>query len=35
MDVGIFYKIQVASPIKLREREYEVFHQEMDYRSVR
>jgi alkanesulfonate monooxygenase SsuD/methylene tetrahydromethanopterin reductase-like flavin-dependent oxidoreductase (luciferase family) len=27
MDFGIFYEIQVASPLKHREREYEVFHQ--------
>ena len=26
MDVGIFYEIQVASPLKHREREYQVFH---------
>jgi len=30
MDVGIFYEIQVASPLKHREREYQVFHQVMD-----
>ena len=27
MDFGIFYEIQVASPLKNRHREYEVFHQ--------
>src|SRR5438128_8822525 len=27
MDFGIFYEIQVASPLKNRRREYEVFHQ--------
>ena len=26
MDFGIFYEIQVASPLKHREREYQVFH---------
>ena len=30
MDVGIFYEIQVASPLKHREREAQVFHQVMD-----
>lgn len=30
MDVGIFYEIQVASPLKHREREYQVFHQVLD-----
>jgi hypothetical protein len=27
MDFAVFYEIQVASPLKHREREYEVFHQ--------
>ena len=27
MDFGVFYEIQVASPFKYREREYEAFHQ--------
>ncbi len=27
MDFGIFYEIQVASPFKYRQREYEVYHQ--------
>jgi hypothetical protein len=27
MDFGIFYEIQVNSPLKHREREAEVFHQ--------
>jgi alkanesulfonate monooxygenase SsuD/methylene tetrahydromethanopterin reductase-like flavin-dependent oxidoreductase (luciferase family) len=30
MDIGIFYEIQVASPLKHREREYQVFHQVLD-----
>jgi alkanesulfonate monooxygenase SsuD/methylene tetrahydromethanopterin reductase-like flavin-dependent oxidoreductase (luciferase family) len=30
MDVGIFYEIQVASPLKHRERENQVFHQVLD-----
>ncbi len=30
MDFGIFYEIQVASPLKHREREYQVFHQVLD-----
>jgi hypothetical protein len=30
MDVGIFYEIQVASPLKHREREYQVFHPVLD-----
>ena len=30
MDVGIFYEIQMASPLKHREREYQVFHQVLD-----
>lgn len=30
MDIGIFYEIQVASPLKHREREYLVFHQVLD-----
>ena len=27
MDFGIFYEIQVNSPLKHREREYQVFHE--------
>jgi len=27
MDFGVFYEIQVASPLKQRQREYEAFHQ--------
>src|SRR5262249_7334239 len=27
MDFGVFYEIQVASPLKHRDREYEAFHQ--------
>jgi len=30
MDFGIFYEIQVNSPLKNRHREYEVFHQVLD-----
>ena len=30
MDLGIFYEIQVASPLKHRDREAQVFHQVMD-----
>jgi hypothetical protein len=30
MDFGIFYEIQVNSPLKHREREAEVFHQVLD-----
>jgi hypothetical protein len=30
MDIGSFYEIQVASPLKRREREYQVFHQVLD-----
>lgn len=30
MDFGIFYEIQVRSPLKHREREFEVFHQVLD-----
>jgi len=30
MDFGIFYEIQVNSPLKHREREAQVFHQVLD-----
>ena len=30
MDFGIFYEVQVNSPLKHREREYEVFHQVLE-----
>jgi len=30
MDFGIFYEIQVNSPLKHREREAEVFHQVLE-----
>ena len=30
MDFGIFYEIQVDSPLKHREREAEVFHQVLE-----
>jgi hypothetical protein len=30
MDFGIFYEIQVNSPLKHREREAEAFHQVLD-----
>ena len=30
MDFGIFYEIQVASPLKHREREYQAFHDVMN-----
>jgi hypothetical protein len=30
MDFGIFYEIQVNSPLKHREREAEIFHQVLD-----
>ncbi len=30
MDFGIFYEIQVDSPLKHREREYQAFHDVMN-----